>query len=661
MRPADIGALTAAGTPRVSPDGSLVAFVVTRVDMSDNRYRSQIWLAPADGSRPAEPFSAGDHADGRPTWSPDGRRLAFTSQRAKSAGGTTRTTVHSAPVLGGGETATIAASDESVRGLTWAPDGRHLAYVTRVRDARYDIDDPKRQPPRHITRFFSRLDDVGWTHDRPAHVHIVAADGSAEPVDVTPGEHQFGDPAWAPDGQALVFAGATHDTWDLDDAIDLFLWRFGDAPVPLTKQTGVYGHPAWSMDGSSVAFLGFDESRKLPQNSHVGVLDLASGTHRWLGASVDRSFAPHGEAREPVWDGSAVLATVEDRGRTHLYRVPVEGHEPPELVIAGDRCVTGFDVAGGTMAFAATTTARPAEIFVWRDGTEIPLSHVTDSFVARAAPRAAERFTAASTGGAEVDVWVYLPSPDDEVDSASPARHPALVNIHGGPFTQYGDRFFDEAQLQVSAGYAVIMCNPRGSSGREESWGRAINGRADPLGAGGGWGSVDYEDVLAATDAALARYPSIDPGRVGVLGGSYGGYLTTWIVGHTDRFVAACSERAVNNMASEDYTSDISTFLSRQIGTTWFDDPEEYRRLSPITYVRDITTPLLILHSEDDLRCPIEQAEQLFAALRLLGREVEFYRFPAEGHELSRSGSPVHRVQRAELILEFFGRYLQRS
>jgi dipeptidyl aminopeptidase/acylaminoacyl peptidase len=202
------------------------------------------------------------------------------------------------------------------------------------------------------------------------------------------------------------------------------------------------------------------------------------------------------------------------------------------------------------------------------------------------------------------------------------------------------------------------MANPRGSSGREESWGRAITGPKNPYGAGSGWGSVDYDDLMAVVDEALSRFPFIDPERLGVLGGSYGGYMTSWIVSHTNRFKAACSERAVNNMASEDWTSDIATGFRFELGAAWFDDPDEYLRVSPMTYVHNIDTPLLIIHSEDDLRCPIEQAEQLFVALRLLGKDVEFYRFPAEGHELSRSGSPVHRVQRAELILDFFGKHL---
>ena len=216
-------------------------------------------------------------------------------------------------------------------------------------------------------------------------------------------------------------------------------------------------------------------------------------------------------------------------------------------------------------------------------------------------------------------------------------------------------------QLQASAGYVVLFSNPRGSSGRDTRWGRAIAGPKSRADAGTGWGSVDYDDVLAVVDEALARYPFIDAERLGVLGGSYGGYLTSWIVSHTDRFKAACSERAVNNLVTLEYASDIATAFRGTFGVNHVDDPTEYLARSPISFVSRIRTPLLIVHSEEDLRCPIEQAEQLWVALRLLGREVEFVRFPGESHELSRSGSPIHRVQRAELILEFFDRHLQPS
>jgi dipeptidyl aminopeptidase/acylaminoacyl peptidase len=250
-----------------------------------------------------------------------------------------------------------------------------------------------------------------------------------------------------------------------------------------------------------------------------------------------------------------------------------------------------------------------------------------------------------------VEAWLVRPH-----DLAEGQRCPLLLNIHGGPFTQYGNKFFDEFQAYARAGYAVVYSNPRGSSGYSEEWGRAIRG---PVGGGDGWGSLDYQDLIAVVDAALEQFDFLDPDRLGVMGGSYGGYMTSWIVSHTDRFKAASSERAVNNMLSEFGSSDFGWFHRAYTGVWPFEDVEPYLAQSPTTYAAEINTPLLILHSENDLRCNIEQAEHLFTILRLLGREVEFVRFPAESHELSRSGSPFHRVTRLEIVLEWFDRYLK--
>jgi dipeptidyl aminopeptidase/acylaminoacyl peptidase len=229
--------------------------------------------------------------------------------------------------------------------------------------------------------------------------------------------------------------------------------------------------------------------------------------------------------------------------------------------------------------------------------------------------------------------------------------------------TQYGDRWFDEFQLWASAGFAVVGCNPHGSSGREEAWARAIRSPLAPLDPGSGWGGVDADDVLAVRTATLERFPALDPARVGVLGGSYGGYLTSWLLARTDDFAAGCSERAVNNLLSADWSTDFKGGLAADLG---IDGPSladaevtaELLRMSPTTYVRDLTAPILVIHSEDDLRCAVEQADALFVPLRKLGRDVEYWRFPGESHELSRSGAPRHRIRRAELIVEFFRRRL---
>ncbi len=305
-----------------------------------------------------------------------------------------------------------------------------------------------------------------------------------------------------------------------------------------------------------------------------------------------------------------------------------------------------FDAGAGHIAMARAAVEHPAEI-VTLDG---PVTQITRRFLGW------EKFTVPTTDGTgEIDAWIMRPEGFE-----ARRKYPVLLNVHGGPFTQYGELFFDEAQVQAAAGFVVVMSNPRGGSGRDTAWGQAIMGPKHDTIPGPGWGSVDVDDILAVLDAALARYRFCDPDRVGMLGGSYGGYMATMLAGlHSDRFRAICTERAVNNLLSEEWSSDIATAFRTVHGPDIIEDADEYTRMSPIRYARDIDVPMLILHSENDLRCPIVQAEELFVALRLLGKDVTFYRFPAEGHELSRSGSPVHRRMRFEIILDFFTEKMQ--
>ena len=297
-----------------------------------------------------------------------------------------------------------------------------------------------------------------------------------------------------------------------------------------------------------------------------------------------------------------------------------------------------------------------SDIFVVDGGGSRRLTSFAEDYRSAVTPKSWEKFVVPCTDGSgDIDAWIMLPENFDESSS-----YPVLLNVHGGPHTQYGESFFDESQVQAAGGFVVIMSNPRGGSGREQSWGQAILGPQHHAAPGTGWGSVDVEDVLAVLDTALDRYPFCDRDRVGMIGGSYGGFMATWLAGcHGERFKAICSERAVNNMITEEFTSDIATVFRVEVGPSPIDAPEEYVRISPIRFVRDIDVPMLIIHSEQDYRCPISQAEELFTAMRLLGKDVTFYRFPGEGHELSRSGSPIHRRQRAEIVLDFFAEHLK--
>jgi dipeptidyl aminopeptidase/acylaminoacyl peptidase len=645
-----IGNVVQAKGPAVSPDGSTIAFVVSRVDMGKNKNFSQVWLAAADGSTAPRAVTGGDF-DGNPTWSPDGRSLAFTSKRSQKKG---EATLHVLPVDSPGETRTIATMNDGVGEVSWSPDGKWLAFVSRTRDERYDAEDESWQAPRKIERFFSKLDNEGWIFDRPSHVYVVAADGTGTPRNLTPGEFQHGFINWKPDSSGLVLSSQRHDTWDLDFATALYSVSLDGDIAALSRLDGSYGAPVVSPDGTQVAFLGADDSQTYPQNVHVGLLPSSGGEHKWLSRQLDRTFETTSGGMALVWlDDTTLLASAEDRGQTHLYRVTVDG-AAPKAVTSGAISVNSFDAAGGTIAYAAGGVDAMSDIFVVGDGEPRRVTNFAESYRDRVKPNTWERFAVPCADGSdEIDAWIMRPTGFDAAK-----KYPVLLNVHGGPHTQYGETFFDEAQVQSAAGFVVIMSNPRGGSGREEAWGQSILGPKHKV-PGTSWGSVDVDDVLSVLDTSLERYPFCDADRVGMLGGSYGGYMATWLAGtHGDRFKAICSERAVNNMLTEEFTSDISTAFRVQIGPSPIDDPEEYASLSPIRFVRDINVPMLIIHSEEDYRCPISQAEELFVAMRLLGKDVTFYRFPGEGHELSRSGSPIHRRQRAEIILDFFSQHL---
>jgi dipeptidyl aminopeptidase/acylaminoacyl peptidase len=645
MRPEDLYELSWVADPRLSPDGATVAFVVWSLDREANDYRSAVWMAPVDGSAKPRKVTSGERQDTEPRWSPDGRSLAFTSNRG---GEKEKKQLYVMPAGEPGEPRKLTTQDLDVEQPAWSPDGSRIAYTARVPDPAQLEEDERKRPPRRITRLQFKLDNEGWTVDRPHHVFVVPADGSAEPRQLTDGDFEDSWPAWSPDGSRIAFVSARHDDWDLGYTNDLYLIDADGKGEPelLTGTDGDVAGPSWSPDGTRIAYMVtpgvFDE----PRHGRIAVLDVATKERRLLTESLDRNAMPYPPMREPIWDGETLLFPVEDQGTEPLYRVAADGSGKPESVIEGAFCLAGLDAKDGTIVHSLTTPTMPPELFVG----DRQVTDVSAGFVAASKLAEPERFTAVSPDGSEVEAWMLRPGEFDESKS-----YPLVLAIHGGPFTQYADKFFDEVQVYAGAGYAVVYSNPRGSSGYSEEWGRAIRG---PIEGGPGWGSVDYDDLMAVVDEAVKRFPFVDSDRMAVMGGSYGGYMTTWMVGHTDRFACGISERAANNLSSLDSNSDLAALFKGTFGATFWEAPDEYRRVSPTTYATDITTPLLILHSEGDLRCPVNQAEELFAILRSLKREVEFVRFPAEGHELSRSGSPAHRVMRFEVILDWLGRHL---
>jgi len=648
MVPEDLFRIRFVSDPQISPDGRRVAFVVTTLSEARDEYLSTIWMVGADGGE-VRPFTRGPGRDTAPRWSPDGRWLAFVSERERKAKGQ----LHAIPA-DGGEPLRLTDQRHGVSSPAWSPDGSRLAFVARVGGWEEPKDEEERarsKPPRIIDVLKYKSNGTGFTYDRPRQVFVVdAGGGAARQLTDGPYDHQY--PAWSPDGRWLAFAAARHRDRDEDNAADVWIVPAeGGEPRRLTSTAGPVSWPTFSPDGRLVAYLGHAYPREVSRHHRVHAVSVAGGEVACLTTTLDRNCEPMIGAMAPQWVGrsGALLFPVEDAGDVPLYRVATSPGAAPERVVGGTRQVTGFSVSGdgARIAFSATDDVSPAEVFVCRaDGAgERQLTDLNREWKAEVALARPERFRF-ERAGFTVDGWVMAP-----VGREAGRRYSALLNIHGGPASQYGHRFFDEFQVYAGAGYAVVYLNPRGSRGYDEAFARAVVGD---------WGGGDYADVMAGLDEALRRHAFLDPDRLGVMGGSYGGYLTSWIVGHTPRFRAACSERAVNAMWSMFGTSDIGHAFqeSHAEGRPPWDDMKWYLERSPLSYAREIRTPLLIMHSEDDLRCPVEQAEQLFVALKKLRRPVRFVRFPDEDHELSRSGRPRHRLARFRILLEWFAEHL---
>ena len=641
MKPEDIYDITWVGESEISPDGRHVAFVVTRMERADDSYRSAIWLVDTDDGEPRQ-FTAGAMRDSAPRWSPDGRALAFLSERGEEK---PQLCVISAS---GGESRVLTKLPLGAGTPAWSPDGKKLVFSAKTGDPP-DPDTKKTKPYRRITSMKYRVNGEGFTYDHRRHLFVVAAEGG-EPAQITDGDWDDTQPAWAPDTSAIAFVSARHADREYDSNSDLWVVPVaGGEPRQITDTRGGCGAPSWSPDGTTIAYINHPV---WPSNGALWLADADGGNLRPVDPGFDRETglgAPTSSAR-PVWCADrTLLSAAQDRG----IAAPIRAKEgaTTEWLSEARRMVNWYSVSADCewLAMTSTSVTTPAEVSLLnlKTGVERQLTNFNRRLASSGAIVGAEHFPVPTAEGVEIDCWVMKPAGFE-----AGKQYPVLLNVHGGPFGQFGETFLDEFQVYTGAGYGVVFCNPRGSSGQTTAFSRALVGEM---------GGPDYHDVMAAFDAALARMPWADQSRLGVMGGSYGGFMTTWIIGHTQRFKAAISERAVNDWYSMQGASDIGGTFNRQyLGekATIQDDLELLLRQSPLTYAKKIETPVLILHSENDLRCPISQGEQLFVVLKQRRKDVEFVRFPDEDHELSRAGRPSHRKDRFDVILDYLGRKL---
>lgn len=636
----DLYAWQLPGNPQVSPDGSRIVYEVLSIDKESDEYRSTLWLI--DGDSEPRKLTSGAYSDTSPAWSPDGRKIAFCSNRNDK-----KAQLFVLPI-DGGEAQQITDIKSGVGEFRWSPDSGKIAFLSRIGPEKEDDESDVKV----ITSAYYKFDGMGFIDGKRSHICIVDAAGG-EHTQLTSGDYNHTQITFSPNGYEIAFVSNRNEDWDIRRERDIWTIDINSKALKkLTDGKGRWGSPVFSPDGETIALSGLPNAYSEDVNDYLYLMPAEGGTPERIGVKLDRGIGdsgmsgPTGAGGQAVrWspDGKAIDALVANLGDTHVVRFPVDGSRPECMTPAG-RHVKAFDHYGEDLVIASALPTRPAEISRISAQGEQQLTHHNDEWVAEVRIPQPEEFWVQS-GEEVIQGWLIRPKGNT---ASGKKKVPLILNIHGGPHAQFTHSFFHELQMYVARGFALVFINPRGSTGRSNEFARAVNAK---------WGFADMPDFVAAIDHVIAM-GGIDEKRLGVTGGSYGGFSTNWLLGHTDRFKAAVTDRSISNMASMYGTDDISLVgFDLDLGTPW-SDPMKYWEASPLAYVENIKAPLLIIHSEEDYRCPMEQAEQLFMALKSLRRTVEFARFPNESHGLGRNGKPKHRVERLQRTLDWFEKYL---
>jgi len=657
----------------ISPDGEQICFAVETVSKDKKKYHSNLWMVNSDGSNLRQ-FTFGEKSDSSPVFSPDGKTIAFTGKRNDHPG------IYLISVTGG-EARELVTKDGSFASVSFSPDGKKILCAFRQNDpppgnekkkngqtkepaAEDEKKKPKKEAPlyRHITRLFYRLDGEGFRPKDGYHIWVFDVE-SGEGKQLTRGRYDEERPAWSPDGRRIVFV--SNRQLDPDRELlreDLWLVPAGGGKIrKIPTPAGPSENPRFAPDGKKIAYIGHTNPNDAwgVTNYHIwsvgpsGKLKPTDLTPRLDRQTYDSTISDTGEgfgsAVEWSHDGKTIYFLSSFEGSTHLHAVSAGGRRL-RVVTGGQMHVSAVSCATKAPKAAAviSTSTTPAEVYVLdlaarRGSFPEQITEMNKELLVEVQIQKPETvwFRSDKT---KIHGWILKPP------GFKPTRkYPAIVEIHGGPRTQYGYTFFHEMQLLAAQGYVVFYCNPRGSQGYGEKFSGAIVND---------WGNADYKDIMAGVEY-LKKKKYINTKRLGVTGGSYGGYMTNWIIGHTNQFKAAVTQRSVVDLRSFFGSSDIGYEDYREFGGFPWTNEEGYKRQSPLTYAKNIRTPLLIIHSENDLRCGIEQAEQLYATLKMMRRKVEFVRFPEEPHGLSRHGRPDRRLARLKFILDWFAKYLK--
>jgi acylaminoacyl-peptidase len=677
--------LRIASEPRISPDGRWAVVALQSVAPSFDAYAQALWLVPTDPDADGEPrqLTIGSRNDRHPRFSPDGRLLAFISDRrlqaeqepARAKDGKDREDkdqVHVLPIDSPGEARRLTDLPRGVEAFEWSPDGRRLVVVSTSHGATYEDDARARgtkrkpkpdEPPESDYRFIDRLNYMlngpGFQYDRIRHLWLVDAE-TGESSRLTDGSVSDTQPAWSPDGRRVAFVSERHRDHDLffRPAIHVVDVRTRDTHAVTGGPRSIFAVPVWLPDGEAIAALGSklegrggsrDDIWLFPADGSEARADGGrnlSGRHDLMPGSTMNSDLTRGEPARlwPSPDGRAIRFTAPVDGGYELWSIATHDGDVRRLT-SGRHYISAFDaVAKGRGVRHVYLRSAPTELpDLWlQDGERKPrrLTAFND-YALRDITLVEPVERRSEVDGRSIQGWFL---------ASGGRKAPLVTQIHGGPHTLYGWSPFWEFQILAANGIGVFYCNPRGSEGYGQDFNDA-NHRD--------WGPGPMRDVLAGIDGLVAD-GLVDPDQLGVTGGSYGGYLTNWIIGHDDRFRAAMTCRSVSDMSMLFLTGDISggDWAMLEFDATPWSDPPYYREISPISYADRIHTPLLIQHSERDLRTTVGQAEALFTVLRTLKRPVRLLRVPEETHELTRSGTPFRRVENLGIVLGWFRHFL---